>query len=425
MAKIPFRPGDNIKITVNRRRKREDEQAASESPAPRGILPTSKQSSRYIRRNKTTRFSFYDLGQTLEGDVWTPLAFEGVLDAVPVFFPEINPGDPYGYVMTVGLPSSLWSSYRAALLEGDPDTFMTTRRKILFESSSDKYLDVWLYTDPDEPTAFAIAEPGAREYLKDARFERPEGEAETPEWTESDDLVPDASKRHVRAVAYHLYEEFDTGETAKFKITGEPSFAADEIEFNASRGDFQIFLVPRLFNERARQLGTIGAVQGRIFGPYALFPFPRDEVYQVTSLSAGDGYNQTSLTMEGTAPARARNSSLLYSRAVNRAFRAFIAAPEDPIEQGTFDDWAAFDAALTTSQPREVVWMQLIDDATGATFGSPPPLVTPPAGALVGLIKKSGANYYIWRKTQAVAGTNYRRVAVEFGDSLTNDWELE
>lgn len=229
-GKIPIHPGDRLKITIKKRR-RKDESGAAQTGAPRGILPVSKSSARYIRRKSGLQFEFYDLGLRY--------------DLVTHSYQLADPRQPDA------------GELNTAYLAGDPLGVIhdSIDRPVCFRlpfESEFLYLDLIL-SSQSGTERFVVGRGNVRPSLVTLPAPSPLSVG----WNEQGKVKARFnSDLQIQINCLYYYQYFDTADNASFKLTrgADPSSAEAE-DFKLGAGVTKVYLRPNLFNTFRNDVG--------------------------------------------------------------------------------------------------------------------------------------------------------------------------
>lgn len=449
--------------------------------SPRGSLFTEDEAGRYIRRKSKLTIEFYDLGTRLRSV--PPSAFDAKRVRLSTELSKPSRDDSFynEYVEIeseiAGKRVATQHGVRFEISEqeisernrrlvgsrgsgstDESDPFATTEANVSGRKlpnampipfASDLLIDVWL----DETRYVVGSRPN---YLDGSAGENPDAwqgrkpsEADkTEQWNQfnlesgaakvSGYIEPvEASVRHLhvdtggnvettddnqknpqqRVVGY--YEWFDTADTASFKITREPEFAAPAAEFRLRQAEIGIYLVPRLMVWRAnyefRYSRTFINWYDEYFGTSGQYGYPTGTIlyenYPLNMIeNTGEPHNGFRFggripvyprLPQGGAPSNDNLSPYLSRSPVANTVRslsemAFHAIPK------TYQDYVSNPYAGDEPEVVEIPLTALGNPQIYGRVNAEEPVglgeIYSMAGMLVSVLKVGTTLFYVWRK---------------------------
>lgn len=293
---VPARFGDRIRVEIPQ--ESPDEPPPRNEGRRRGVWPSKEEEAPLLQRARL-EITFYDLGTRLQSvpvdGLDDPTAFRprGAQD-VPTHSAgygnryveqeyigplRSNSAAPNGQLFqsTYHTAADQHALDRQLLGVDDPlDPFGASPANgsgrlvdhcmpIPWDAAQKLYIDALIVRKSADRYALAI--PPARPYLPNI-FESSADVSATPEWkahnidsnhllaerwgfwtAASGAIVPGKlvlkSAKHLKIESLYMYEEFDTSDTAQFKITTEPNFEGDEARFWLGTGRVKLYLKPQ------------------------------------------------------------------------------------------------------------------------------------------------------------------------------------
>lgn len=437
-------------VTINlKRRKRRGGAAPAAAAARRGIVPVEDEGSRFIRRGGTV-VTFHDLGTRLRSvpasTSFDALRFRGKDDgdgANPQegFFNEYVEIEMERERHTTIFPNYVRASDVAAIdaellgsrAEDTSDAFdpfgfteangsgrMLPNCMPLPFSAEWQYVDLVLYTEGDE-RRYPLVSAAVRPRVLD--LGTPAASVESPKWREQKPKLDEEAwspvnveagvvghegalklgavkESSVRVETALHYEPFDTGDTAVYKVTQEPSFGAAEVPFSMKgKGKLRIFLRPRILDltpsYRARTPGGQEASIGlQVFTRLPVYP-------NLGKLEIKRKFNAGGFNVD---PARAFSRSM--SALINRS--AVLSAYRAPQESAALA--AIGEGSFIPQRDRGEFFFMSGRKAL--------------AGQLSGVVEWQDELFYVWRKTEVERQNGVGDTNVDDSPMSIQAWQI-